>query len=58
MTQRMKPRNRIELAQEYLQEIKELVENPEIRLTSEFDLYALYKAKEYVKAFIRKQNRK
>ena len=49
---------RILRAQEYLQEIKDLVENPEITITSDFDLDSLSKAKEYIKAFIQKQNKK
>ena len=49
---------RISRAQEYLKEIKDLVENPEITITSDFDLDSLSKAKEYIKAFIQKQNKK
>ena len=47
--------SRINQAQEYLQEIKDLVENPEIHLTTDFDLDSLFKAKNYIKAFIQKQ---
>lgn len=52
----MKP-NRIDQAQEYLKEIKDLVENQfTIHITSDFDLDSLSKAKDYIKAFIQKQN--
>ena len=48
--------NRIDQAQEYIQEIKDLIENPiEIHITSDFDLNSLSKAKNYIKAFIQKQ---
>ena len=45
----------INQAEEYLQEIKALVENPDIHITSDFDLDSLSKAKDYIKAFIQKQ---
>ena len=48
--------SRIDQAQAYLKEIKNLVENPEIHITSDFDLDSLSKAKNYIKAFIQKQN--
>lgn len=47
---------RINQAQEYLQEIKYLIENSEdVHITSDFDLDSLAKAKDYIKAFILKQ---
>ena len=46
---------KIKQAEEYLKEIKDLVENPEIHITSDFDLDSLSKAKDYIKAFIYKQ---
>ncbi len=49
---------RILRAQEYLQEIVNLVEKTEITIASDFDLDSLSKAKEYIKAFIQKQNKK
>lgn len=46
---------KIKQAEEYLKEIKDLVENPDIHITSDFDLDSLSKAKGYIKAFIQKQ---
>ena len=46
---------KIKQAEEYLKEIKDLVENPEIHITSDFDIDSLSKAKDYIKAFIYKQ---
>lgn len=48
--------DRIDQAQAYLQEIKDLIENLDmIHITSDFDLDSLSKAKNYIKAFIQKQ---
>ncbi len=47
--------SRINQAQEYLKEIKNLVDNPDIRITTEFDLDHLFKAKNYIQNFIEKQ---
>jgi len=49
---------RILRAQEYLNEIKDLIEKTEITITSDFDLDSLSKARDYIKAFIQKQNKK
>lgn len=46
---------KINQALQYLQEIKDLVDKPDIHLTSDFDLDSLSKAKNYIKAFIQKQ---
>lgn len=46
---------RILQAEEYLKEIRNLVENPDIHITSDFDLDSLSKARDYIKAFIQKQ---
>jgi len=46
---------KIHQAEEYLQEIKNLVENPEVHITTDFDLDSLSKATGYIKAFIQKQ---
>jgi hypothetical protein len=46
---------KIHQAEEYLKEIKDLVENPDINITTDFDLDSLSKAKDYIKAFIQKQ---
>lgn len=48
--------NRIDKAKEYIQEIKDTIENLDIRITSDFDLDSLEKAKNYLKAFHQKQN--
>lgn len=53
----MTPTERINQAKEYLQEIKDLVENPEINITSDFDLYFLAKAMNYINHFIQKQKK-
>ncbi len=50
--------SRINQAQEYLQEIKDIVENPDIHITTDFDLDSLSKAKDYIKAFILKNKPK
>lgn len=46
---------KIHQAEECLQEIKNLVENPDIHITNDFDLNSLVTAKDYIKAFIQKQ---
>lgn len=46
---------KIKQAEEYLKEIKDLVENPEIHITSDFNLDTLSRVKDYIKAFIQKQ---
>lgn len=47
--------SKINKALEYLKEIKNLVDKPDIHLTSDFDLDSLSKARDYIKAFIQKQ---
>jgi len=47
--------SRINQAQEYLKEIRDLVDNPDIRITTDFDLDSLFKAKNYIQSFIQKQ---
>ena len=47
--------SRIIRAKNYLKEIKKLVDKPDIRITSEYDLDHLFKAKNYLQDFIEKQ---
>lgn len=48
--------NRIDKAKEYIQEIKDTIENLDhIAITNDFDLDSLEKAKNYLKAFHQKQ---
>lgn len=58
LTPNEKVKSRIQKAEGYLKEIKDLVENPEINITSDADLEDLSEAKHYIKTFIQKQNKK
>lgn len=48
---------RINQAEGYLEEIRDLIGNPDIdiHITSDIDLVSLSKARNYIKAFIQKQ---